>query len=107
MYSITVDGKVVALCDRPRYVKIKKESGSYIECSAEEALGISVEGELYNINHKTDIPNRPMAVISKKEDCTVVFKNISESSAGIEFQQQQMEFDLEADYRLTCLEIGL
>ena len=107
MYSITVDGEVIALCDKPRYVKIKKESESYIECSAEEALGISVDGELYNINYKTDIPDRPLAFISEKDNCTVVFKNVSESSAGVKFQEQQMEFDLDADYRLTCLELGI
>ena len=108
MYSIeNMDGEYIAICDKPRYIKLKEKTGSYIECSAEEAEGVSVAGKRYNINGRVCIPNEPMAIISQKDHFEVIFENITETTNEAGFREQQLEFDLDADFRLTCLELGL
>ena len=61
MYKIISGGKIMALCDAPRYVKVKPSSGAYIQCTREEAEGISINGTLYNMPGGTAIADAPEA----------------------------------------------
>ena len=49
MYAIISKGELLALCERPRYVKRNEETGAYVEAAEAEALGIAVGGEVYNL----------------------------------------------------------
>ena len=44
------NGQRIALCEQPRYVRIKEQSGAFIQCSRKEAEGIAVNGEVYSLN---------------------------------------------------------
>ena len=44
MYAIISKGELLALCERPRYVKQNEETGAYVEAAEAEAIGIAVGG---------------------------------------------------------------
>ena len=50
MYAIISKGELLALCERPRYVKRNEETGAYVEAAEAEAIGIAVGGEVYNLS---------------------------------------------------------
>ena len=37
-------GQRLALCEQPRYVRINPDTGVYVQCSADQAEGIAVNG---------------------------------------------------------------
>ena len=65
MYKIISAGKIVALCDAPRYVTRNPDTGALVETTAEDAIGVSVAGTLYNLNGGSGIPDAPAAVVSE------------------------------------------
>ena len=87
MYGIVSNGELVGLCDKVRYVKIKETSGAYIECEKEEAAGISVRGNLFNIDGKEIIKDAPMAIIREMDGFEILFQD----SKQIGEQQKQID----------------
>lgn len=81
MYKIISAGKIVALCDAPRYVTRNPDTGALVEATAEEAIGVSVTGTLYNLNGGSGIPDAPEAVVSEVEGGEMVFIAISQADA--------------------------
>lgn len=75
MYAILSGGALVALCDKPRYVRLNPESGAYVEAAPEEAIAVSVNGDLYNINGGNAIPDAPEAIIREEDMAEYVFHN--------------------------------
>lgn len=73
MYRIISGGKVIALCDAPRYVKVKKESGAFIQCDKDEAEGVAVAGEVYNLEGQTTIKDAPDVQITEVDGGLMVF----------------------------------
>lgn len=55
MYKIISDGKAIALCDEPRYIRLRAETGAYVRATQENAQGIAVIGEPYNLPGHTEI----------------------------------------------------
>ena len=74
MYAIMSGGALLALCDRPRYVKVNEE-GVYVEAQEPEAEGIAVNGDLYNLPGGTAIPGAPEAVPIEAESGELIFQN--------------------------------
>lgn len=81
MYKIISAGKIVALCDAPRYVTRNPDTGALVETTAEDAIGVSVAGTLYNLNGGSGIPDAPEAVVSEVEGGEMVFIAISQADA--------------------------
>lgn len=75
MYAVISDGVLLALCDKPRYVKMNEASGAYVEAEEAQAEGVSVNGDLYNINGGNAIPDAPQAVVTEGEVSEYVFLN--------------------------------
>lgn len=75
MYAIISDGVLLALCDKPRYVRKNEASGAYVETEEAQAEGISVNGDLYNIGGGNAIPDAPQAVITEGDVSEYVFRN--------------------------------
>ena len=48
MYKIISGGEVIAICDKPRFVKVSETSGTLVRCEASEATGIVVGGEYHS-----------------------------------------------------------
>ena len=55
MYEIISDGKIVSLCDKPRYIKLKPSTGCFIQTTEDEAQGVSAGGKPYNLSGHTEI----------------------------------------------------
>lgn len=115
MYAIISGGVLLALCDKPRYVKKNEASGAYIAAEPEEAIGVSVNGTLYNLNGGNDIPDAPDAVVTEGEISEYVFRNrarIAENeeatnTAIVEVEDALCDLDTEADERLAAMEDAL
>lgn len=115
MYAIISEGRLVSLCDKPRYIKINTDNGSYVETDEANAIGISVCGDLYNIDGKKLIPDVPDAVIREDEIADYVFlngvrieRNESDTKiAFIEIEDALCELDAVSSENLTTLENAL
>ena len=55
MYQIVVCGEVVALCDKPRFIKVNKKTGAYIEATEQEAQGVAARTSVYNLPGHSEI----------------------------------------------------
>ena len=114
MYAILSGGVLLSLCDKPRYVK-KNDNGVYVEADAAEAIGVSVRGDLYNINGGNAIPDVSEAVVIKNDVSEYVFRNRvrlekhekTTNSAIIEVENALCELDTAADDKLTVMEDAL
>lgn len=81
MYKIISAGKIVALCDTPRYVTRNPDTGALVEATVEDAIGVSVAGTLYNLNGGSGIPDAPEAVVSEVEGGEMVFIAMAQADA--------------------------
>lgn len=115
MYAILSGGVLLALCDKPRYVKKNEASGAYVEAAEAEAIGISVSGDLYNFGGRAAIPDAPEAIITHSDIAEYVFRNRvriveNEEATGaaiVEMENAMCESDAETDGRLTEVENAL
>lgn len=81
MFKIVSAGKIVALCDTPRYITRNPDTGALVEATAEDAIGVSVAGTLYNLNGGSEIPDAPEAVVSEVEGGEMVFIAMEQTNA--------------------------
>lgn len=115
MYAILSGGALVALCDKPRYVRLNPDSGAYVEAAPEEAIAISVNGDLYNINGGSAIPDAPEAIVREDDMAEYIFGNRariaeSEEAAGaavVQLEEALCEQDAATEERLTAVEEAL
>ena len=115
MYEIIIEGRVVALCEKPLYVKVKEDTGAYVEASPDEAVGIAVNGIVYNIDGRDDIPDMPQAVVKKSSVSEYVFEHgvkISENekranAAIIDVESALCEHDTMTEEHFKIVEIAL
>lgn len=115
MYEIIIGGHLAALCEKPRFVKIKEDSGAYVEAAREEAIGIAVNSVVYNIDGREDIPGMPQAVVKESDVSEYVFSHavkIAENekrtdSAFIEVESAVCELDTMTDERFNAVEAAL
>ena len=73
MYRVTCGSEIIALCDKPRFIRKKVESGAFIQCDENEADGIAVAGEVYNLQGKTTIEGAPEAHVVEVDGGTALF----------------------------------
>lgn len=75
MYGILSDNKIISLCDEPRYVKISETNGCYIQCNKEDAIALSINGILYNINDEENVQDAPQAMVIEIDAPEYIFNN--------------------------------
>ena len=115
MYAVISDGVLLALCDKPRYVKMNEASGAYVEAEEAQAEGISVNGDLYNIGGGSAIPDAPQAVVTEGEVSEYVFLNRariaeneeSTNTAIVEIEEALCELDTASTENATAVEDSL
>ena len=115
MYAILSGGALVALCDKPRYVRLNPDSGVYVEATPEEAIAVSVNGDLYNINGGNAIPDAPGAVVREEDAAEYVFRNRARidkneettGAAVVQFEEALCEQDAATEERLSAVEEAL
>ena len=109
MYAIISKGELLALCERPRYVKRNEETGAYVE--AAEAVG----GEVYNLPGGTAIPDAPEALAQEGEAEEYVFRNHARiieneeatNAAFVAMEEAMCDMDSSSEERLTAVEEAL
>lgn len=114
MYAILSGGVLLALCDKPRFVK-RNDGGVYVEAEEPEAIGVAVNGDLYNIGGKGEIPDAPEATITRRDVAEVVFQNrarIKENeeatgAAIIEVEDALCDIDAATEGKLAAMEDAL
>ena len=78
MFKIVSAGKIVAICDHPRYIAKNPETGTLVEATADNAIGVSVAGTLYNLNGGKEIPEAPDAIVSDVEGWELIFSTMAQ-----------------------------
>ena len=112
MYVIIIGGGLVALTAKPNYVKRHPETGCYVEAAKEDAIGMAVAGEVYNLPGGIDIPDTPQVFIRESEAEEYVFRNIvaiaenkaSAEAAFIQNENALCELDETTESRMSALE---
>ena len=112
MYAIISNGDLIALCDKPRYVRKNPSSGAYMQASREDAEAVAVNGTLYNINGGNAVEGAPQAIIREEDGAEYVFKNktkIEENEAAqgaaiVTMEDALCEQDAANDERISALE---
>jgi hypothetical protein len=72
MYKIYSQGKLIALCDEPRY--IKEKDGVFVGAKKEDAAGIAVGGEVYNLAGQVLKQNADEAIVVKEDSGLLLFE---------------------------------
>lgn len=112
MYAILSGGVLLALCDKPRYVKVNEASGAYVEAEEAEAVGVSICGDLYNLVGGKAIPDAPEAIITHSDIAEYVFRNRvrieeneeTQGAAIIGMEDALCEQDAANDVRMSAIE---
>lgn len=112
MYAILSGGVLLALCDKPRYVKVNEASGAYVEAEEAEAIGVAICGDLYNLVGGTAIPDAPEAIITHSDIAEYVFRNRvrieeneeTQGAAIIGMEDALCEQDAANDVRMSAIE---
>lgn len=115
MYEIMSNGELLALCERPRYVKRNQETGVFVEATEDTAEGIAVGGEVYNLPGGSAIPDAPEALVREAETSEYVFRNRAriienEEATGaaiIAMEEALCEMDNASEERLAAVEEAL
>lgn len=115
MYAIISEGALVALCEKPRYVKRNAASGLFVEAAEAEAIGIAVGGQVFNLPGGAAIPDAPEALAQIAEAAEFVFRNRariianeeSTNAAIVAMEEALCEMDGASEERLTAIEDAL
>lgn len=115
MYEIISEGHIIALVEKPRFVKVNEDSGAYVETQHDDAIGIAVNGTVYNIDGRNDIPDMPQVVVKECSASEYIFSHgakITENekktgSAFIEVESAVCELDAMTNNRLDEVEAAL
>lgn len=115
MYEIISGGELVALTAKPRYIKRNEESGLYVEATAEDAIGVSVAGTLYNLPGGTAIEGAPEAAIREGDASEYIFTNRvriqhneeTATAAIVGIEDAVCDLDANTDTRMGAIEDAL
>lgn len=86
MYTILQNGELLAFCDKPRYVRIKEESGAWVEAEEKDAEAIAINGELYNLIGKNTVADAPQVVVKNGDAAEYIFGNRAQITQNKEEQ---------------------
>ena len=71
MYEIRKDGGVIALTEKPNYIR-RHADGFYILCEEEDAQGVAVDGTVYRLMGRTGIDELEEVQLIEKDTGTVL-----------------------------------
>ena len=91
MYEIRKDGGVIALTEKPNYIR-RHADGFYILCEEEDAQGVAYHGTPYMF-----ADGAICYEVDKGADILETEKTVSDNDA----------MSVDQEYRLTLLELGL
>ena len=85
-------GERIALCEKPRYVKLNGQSGAFIQCEKAEAEGVAVGGELYSLNNKLE--GKPEAKLNEIDSGEFIFAASGQAREILDIKAALCELDL-------------
>ena len=114
MYAIISGGLLIALCEEPLYIQ-RNATGVFVKTTPEEAIGVAVAGEPYNLPGSTAIEGASEAFVREEEAGEYIFRNRmriveneeSTRTAFVEVEDAMCEMDTATDERLTAVEDAL
>lgn len=115
MHSIISGGELVAICDKPRYVKMNESSGAYIESDRDGADGVAVCGRLYSLMGKKAIPGAPEAAVVESDAGEFLFQNMKRieknkaeaGAAAVRAEEALCDVDVGLERKIAILEEAL
>lgn len=111
MYQIIINGEIKGFCEKPRWIKIKPETGVYIEVKFEDAIGVAFGGVVYNLFGRNEILDTPQAIVKEIDGAEVVFSDnakITKQGENIfEVESALCELDTTSDERMSNIELAL
>lgn len=74
MYRIIkADGTELGITDDVMYIRVKEDTGNFIPCLEEEAMGVAFEGVAYGLVDRTGIEGVEPVVVSKIDGGNSIF----------------------------------
>lgn len=115
MYAIISGGTLAALTDKPRWIKVKADTGVFVAADREDAVGVAAGGAAYNLPGRTDIPDAPEARIVEVNGGEILFstdvrltaKTGANSAAIVAAEDALCEQDGANDARMELIEDAL
>lgn len=92
MYKVVSEGRLVAICEEPRYVMKKPATGAWIEADAEHAEALAVKGELFGFNGH-EVEGRPGAILLKADTAEWVVDHYAQKEAIAALEDALCEMD--------------
>lgn len=84
MYKIVSDQGVVAICDKPRFIKRDQRNGCFVEADPESATGVAVSGTPYNLPGHEEIEDAPTAYVSEVDGGEFIFQAQAETRSEVQ-----------------------
>jgi len=78
MYKIISMGKVLALCDKPRFVRKKALTGAWVVTDEETAEAVAVRGTVYALEGKPAVRGAQLAKIVPVEGGEFLFDEVGQ-----------------------------
>lgn len=111
MYKIISGGTVVALCDEPRYIKVKPDTGAFVQTTENDAQGIAVNGTPYNLSGHVEITvageTAPVAFINPVDGGYILFKDTGRITVNedniVELQEATCDMDVNMEEMMEAL----
>lgn len=103
MFKLVVDGVTIGFTEKPRFVRVKPESGVFVETTQDKAEGVAYKSKVFNLfGHE---------IGGVEETASVVPYDGGDDSESVS-ELRQAENDLDAmavdhELRLAMLEMGI
>ena len=110
MKAIIVEGKIVAYCENPVYVKKHPDGGCFQPATAEDAIGVAAGDEVYNLFGFNEIEGAKYAIV--KDDAeqrssyfNTVANDVSETIEDVStIEDALINQDIDLDDRIAAIE---
>ena len=85
-------GRRIALCEKPRYVKLNEASGAFIRCERDKAEGVAVNGNIYSLDGRLE--GKPEAAINEVDTGGAILTAEQQASEILKIKAALCELDL-------------
>ena len=116
MYRISDEnGNVIAQVDTPRYVRLKKESGAWIQCPANLAECVAIDGVRYSLAGRDIVADAPVVVYINEVDAAMELyfaaKGVKDLDENLTQTQEALtevyEYNISTEDELTQTQLAL
>lgn len=103
MFKLVVDGVTIGFTEKPRFVRVKPESGAFVETTQDKAEGVAYKSKVFNLfGHEIGGVEETVSVVP--------YDGGDDSKSVSELRQAENDLDamtVDHELRLSMLEMGL